>query len=124
MSILTFSSQHDHTIPGINLPAGFLLDYTDRGILWDPTLNACFYTYDLNTTRFEAINSRDPVAWLSFNGKWGDDQPAGEPEIFGEAKFVAGPNGPKFKGLDRKMVCPSKPCIVLPSRILTGNSTV
>ncbi|CAG8922230.1 unnamed protein product [Penicillium salamii] len=117
------SGQHDHAIPGINLPVGFVMDYTDRGRVWDPTLNAYFYTYDSNTTKFEAVNSKDPVAWLNFNGKWGDDQPPGEPEIFGEAKNVAGPNGPKFKGLGRKLVCPSKPCIVLPFRIWSGNST-
>ncbi|CAG7918247.1 unnamed protein product [Penicillium olsonii] len=115
--------QHDHAIPGINLPVGFVMDYTDRGRVWDPVVNAYFYTYDAKTATFEAFNSKDPVAWLNFNGKWGDDQPPGEPEIFGEAKNVAGPNGPKFKGLGRKLICPSKPCIVLPFRIWSGNST-
>ncbi|KAJ5334837.1 Vacuolar protein sorting-associated protein 62 [Penicillium brevicompactum] len=117
------SGQHDHAIPGINLPVGFVMDYTDRGSLWDPTLNAYFYTYDSKTAAFDAVNSRDPVAWLNFNGKWGDDQPPGEPKIFGQAKNVAGPNGPKFKGLGRKLICPSKPCMVLPFRIWSGNST-
>ncbi|CAG7926327.1 unnamed protein product [Penicillium olsonii] len=117
------SGQHDHAIPGINLPVGFVMDYTDRGRVWDPVVNAYFYTYDAKTATFEAFNSKDPVAWLNFNGKWGDDQPPGEPEIFGEAKNVAGPNGPKFKGLGRKLICPSKPCIVLPFRIWSGNST-
>ncbi|KAJ5210807.1 hypothetical protein N7491_010617 [Penicillium cf. griseofulvum] len=106
--------KHDHTIPGFNLPAGFLMDYTDRGVLWDPVLNAYLYTYD-QTAGFRAVNS-DPVAWLDFNGRWGDDQPRNEREIFGEAKNVAGPNGPKFKKLDRQQVCPSKPCVVLPFR--------
>lgn len=99
------------------------MDYTDRGSLWDPTLNAYFYAYDSKTAAFDAVNSRDPVAWLNFNGKWGDDQPPGEPKIFGQAKNVAGPNGPKFKGLGRKLICPSKPCMVLPFRIWSGNST-
>ncbi|KAJ5124179.1 uncharacterized protein N7515_008004 [Penicillium bovifimosum] len=107
---------HDHTIPGLNLPAGFLMDYTDRGVLWDPVLNAYIYTYNTTTGVFQAANSNDPVGWLNLNGKWGDDQPPNEPEIFGEAKNVAGPNGPKFKHLDRDTVCPSKPCIVLPVR--------
>ncbi|OQE90801.1 hypothetical protein PENNAL_c0011G02772 [Penicillium nalgiovense] len=105
--------QHDHTIPGFNLPTGFLLDYTDRGVLWDPVLNGYTYTYD-ETAAFQAVNSEDPVAWLDFNGRWGDDQPPNEPSVFGEAKNVGGPNGPKFKGLDRELVCPSKPCFVLP----------
>jgi hypothetical protein len=92
------------------------MDYTDRGVLWDPVLNAYIYTYD-KTAGFEAVNSEDPVAWLDFNGRWGDDQPRNEREIFGEAKNVAGPNGPKFKKLDRQQVCPSTPCFVLPFRI-------
>ncbi|OQE09263.1 hypothetical protein PENVUL_c007G02553 [Penicillium vulpinum] len=108
--------KHDHTIPGFNLPAGLLMDYTDRGELWDPVLNAYIYTYDKTTASFKAVNSEDPVAWLDFNGRWGDDKPPNEPEIFGEAKNVAGPNGPKFKGLDRSGVCPSKTCFVLPFR--------
>jgi hypothetical protein len=91
-------------------------------MLWDPTLNAYTYTYNPTTAIFTAT-AGDPVAWLDFNGKWGDDQPPNEPSIFGQAKYVAGPNGPKFKGLDRQMVCPSKPCIVLPFRIWSGNTT-
>lgn len=106
--------QHDHTIPGVNLPAGFLLDYTDRGVLWDPVLNAYSYSYDVATGSFASAS--DPVAWLNFNGKWGDDQPPNEPSIFGQARNVGGPNGPKFKALDRELVCPSKPCWVLPFR--------
>ncbi|KXG46120.1 Vacuolar protein sorting-associated protein 62 [Penicillium griseofulvum] len=113
---------HDHTIPGFNLPAGFLMDYTARGVLWDPVLNAYIYTYD-KTAGFAAVNSEDPVAWLDFNGKWGDDQPRNEREIFGEAKNVAGPNGPKFKKLDRQQVCPSTPCFVLPFRIWSAENS-
>lgn len=110
--------QHDHTIPGINLPAGFLLDYTDKGVLWDPTINAYAYTYDPTTETFASDTAAAyPVPWLNFNGLWGDAQPVGEPSIFGEAKYVAGPNGPKFKTLNRTYVCPSTPCIVLPFRI-------
>lgn len=114
------NSKHDHTISGINLPTGFLIDYTDRGVLWDPTLNAYAYTYDPSTAVFNPSGPDVPVAWLEFNGRWGDDQPPGEPEIFGEAKYVAGPDGPKFKVLNRKLVCPSSPCVVLPFRIFAG----
>lgn len=113
------NSKHDHTIPGLNLPTGFLLDYTDRGVLWDPILNAYAYTYNTETGAFTGSDPGVPVAWLEFNGRWGDDQPPGEPTIFGEAKYVAGPDGPKFKGLNREWVCPSKPCVVLPFRIFT-----
>ncbi|CAI7565933.1 unnamed protein product [Penicillium crustosum] len=117
------AGKHDHTIPGFNLPAGFLMDYTGRGVLWDPLLNVYTYNYDKATAAFKAVNSKDPVAWLDFNGRWGDDQPPNEPSIFGEAKNVAGPNGPKFKGLDRELVCPSKPCFVLPFRIFSEDAT-
>ncbi|KAJ6117423.1 Vacuolar protein sorting-associated protein 62 [Penicillium capsulatum] len=116
------AGSHDHTIPGFNLPAGPLVDYSDRGTLWDPTLNAYSYSYDPATATFEAGSDESPVAWLNFNGKWGDDQPPHEPSIFGQAKYVAGPNGPKFKKLDRGEVCPSSPCVVLPFRIW-DNST-
>ena len=114
------SRQHDHTLPGINLPTGFLLDYTDRGVLWDPTLNAYTYTYDPVTRTFSAASDGEPVAWLNFNGQWGDDQPPNEPSIFGEAKYVAGPNGPRFKALNRTHVCPSTPCVVLPFLIFAS----
>lgn len=115
--------KHDHTIPGFNLPDGPLVDYSDRGTLWDPTLNAYSYSYDPSTATFEAAGDDVPVAWLNFNGRWGDDQPPNEPSIFGQAKYVAGPNGPKFKKLDRTEVCPSSPCVVLPFRIWADNST-
>lgn len=113
-------SKHDHTIPGVNLPTGFLVDYTDRGHLWDPVLNAYSYIYKVADRTFEAASPGAPLGLVNFNGKWGDDQPPNEPSIFGEAKYVAGPNGPKFKSLDRKHVCPSTPCIVLPFRIWSG----
>lgn len=123
MYILTLACrQHDHTIPGVNLPTGFLLDYTDRGLLWDPTLNAYTYTYDPSTTTFSAASDGDPVPWLNFNGQWGDDKPPNEPSIFGEAEYVAGPNGPKFKTLNRTEVCPSTPCVVLPVLIFAGTN--
>ena len=37
------SGKHDHTLPGLDLPIGvFLVDYTDQGHLWDPTLSAYY----------------------------------------------------------------------------------
>ncbi|CAI7632661.1 hypothetical protein N7533_000857 [Penicillium manginii] len=114
------AGKHDHTIPGVNLPNGFLVDYADRGLEWDPVFNAYSYTYNTTTRIFEAASPGAPLGLVNFNGKWGDDQPPGEPSIFGEAKYMAGPNGPKFKGLDRKHVCPKTPCIVLPFKIWVG----
>lgn len=107
---------HDHTIPGVNFPTGLLVDTTDDGVLWDPTLNAYAYSYNTSTAAFEAYDPAFPVHWLSFNGHWGDDALPGGPELLGQAKYTAGPVGPQFKGLDREEVCPSKPCVVLPFR--------
>jgi len=90
------------------------VDHTDRGVLWDPTLSAYAYRYDAASQTFTAYDDSAPVNWLYFDGQWGDDALPGGPEILGEAKYTAGPNGPKFKHLVREEVCPSDPCIVLP----------
>lgn len=109
---------HDHTIPGLDLPTGLLVDVTNDGVLWDPTLNAYAYSYDAATATFDPYDASFPVSWLSFNGHWGDDALPGGPELFGLAKYTAGPVGPQFKGLVREEVCPSKPCVVWPFRTL------
>jgi hypothetical protein len=82
---------HDHTIPGVNLPAGPLEDHTDAGVLWDPIATTPYeYSYDNSTGTFTAYNGADPTAWLGFNGQWGNNQlpdgTAGQIDIFGEAK--------------------------------------
>jgi Vacuolar protein sorting-associated protein 62 len=109
---------HDHTIPDLNLPAGFLLDYTSQGLLWDPTLSAYFYNYDPEFASFESIND-SPVAAMTFKGRWGDEQypdedPRQPPPFFGFRKFVGGPTGPWDKQLNRTKVCPETgiPCII------------
>jgi hypothetical protein len=107
---------HDHTIPHLNLPAGFVVDHTDKGVLWDPTLSAYSYSYDAATQSFTPYNTDTPVKWLEFNGQWGDAQLPGGPGIFGQYKYTDGPNGPKFKDLVRTKVCPSDPCVILPVR--------
>lgn len=48
---------HDHTIPDLNLPDGLILDYTDEGPLWDPTLSAYYYSYDAATQEFTAYDN-------------------------------------------------------------------
>ncbi|KAL4800525.1 hypothetical protein BDV19DRAFT_384337 [Aspergillus venezuelensis] len=126
-AVYSIAGPHDHTIPGLNLPFGPLVDETDQGILWDPTLGAYAYSYAADTQTFEAYDSSFAVDWLNFNGRWGDDALQGGPELFGQATYTAGPNGPKFKNLQREQVCPSSPCTVLPfttySVESTGNST-
>lgn len=85
--------------------------------MWDPVSSAYAYSYDDTGRTFKAYDASYPVNWLYFNGRWGDNALPGGPEIFGEKKYTAGPNGPKFKKLEREAVCPTRPCIVLPFRI-------
>lgn len=134
--MLTTSRTHDHTIPDVPLPTGPLIDYTDKGALWDPTLSAFFYTvtYPNNTNgddsspTFAALpnpsdaSAATPVNWLYFLGQWGDNQlPKDDPRqsgLFDVAyKYTGGPNGPRFKQLNRVKVCAvsgDDPCPVLP----------
>jgi hypothetical protein len=102
---------HDHTIPDLNLPAGLLLDYTSQGMLWDPTLNTYFYTFDATTSSFASAGSGDnPLGAMNYRGKWGDEQYRNsdprQSEFFGFYKFVGGPTGPYDKQLNRTLVCP------------------
>ncbi|RVD90437.1 uncharacterized protein DFL_001402 [Arthrobotrys flagrans] len=113
--------RHDHTIPNFNLPgAFFLVDDTNKGVLWDPTLSAYYYKFDAGTNSFTSYNPASPVNWLYFKGKWGDQQYPKEHEgqyiLFGQARYSSGPTGPLGKELQRKDVCPSnvKPCWVRP----------
>ncbi|KAL2831160.1 hypothetical protein BDW59DRAFT_7586 [Aspergillus cavernicola] len=121
-AVYSIASGHDHTIPGLNLPGGILVDQTDRGTLWDPALGAYTYSYARATQTFEPYDPSYPVNWLNFNGRWGDDALQGGPELFGQAKYVGGPNGPKFKNIERSRVCPSNPCVVLLFRVWTVES--
>ena len=101
---------HDHTIPDLNLPGGFLLDYTSKGMLWDPTLNSYYYNYHAETASFQPIKG-SPVGAMTFRGRWGDEQypdedPRQPPPFFGFRKYVGGPTGPWDKQLNRTKVCP------------------
>ncbi|EME38920.1 hypothetical protein DOTSEDRAFT_75581 [Dothistroma septosporum NZE10] len=117
------TGNHDHTIPGVNVPAGPVEDHTDSGALWDPIANAYFYSYDMTSKNFSAYGDA-PVNWLYFLGQYGDDMiPKADKRqecLFGIdalCKYVAGPTGPIDKGLDRKDVCPDGVeggCHVLP----------
>ena len=109
---------HDHTIPDLNLPAGFLLDYTSKGRLWDPTLSTYYYNYHASNSSFEGINNA-PVGAMTYKGRWGDEQYSDDDTrqpapFFGFRKFVSGPTGPWDKQLNRTKVCPENgiPCIV------------
>lgn len=108
---------HSHVIPRWNLPLGLLEDVTDKGTLWDPTLNAYFYKFtpkypgrDVRDGTFEAYNGTDPTGWLRYKGHWGDDAfPLSDPRQHGKnidkhMKFEGGPTGPLDKMLERKNV--------------------
>lgn len=116
------SGTHDHTIPGINLPAGPIEDHTDAGFLWDPTLSAYFYSFDLSTSTFTPHGDAPAPGWLKFNGRWGDDKIPEDDKrqdctlgIDALCQYTAGPTGPQDKDLDRTNVCPDgKNCPVYP----------
>lgn len=129
------SGTHDHTIPGLDLPLGIaLVDYTDDGYLWDPTLSAYYASVSFasgsTTPVFAAYDSTTPVNWLNFVGKWGDQQYnssyPGQYDVFGQYRYSGGPTGPEAKDLNRgEGTCPSgdpAPCIVLPA--VTPGETV
>lgn len=104
---------HDHSIPGFNLPFGPVEDQCDKGPFWDPTLSAYVYRFDANANTYTAYDGVSPTNWLSFTGKWGDqqypDSDRRQKKIFSisaTAKFVGGPTGPFDKQLNRPDVCP------------------
>lgn len=110
-------------LPGTNLPFSLLLtDYTSNGTLWDPTLNAFWYTYDVDSEEFrgaENMGIENPVGAMAFRGRWGDKQYADGDERqswwWGWRRFVDGPTGPWDKGLVRDDVCPDggfRGCVV------------
>jgi hypothetical protein len=111
---------HDHVIPNFNLPGGVLEDYTDKGALWDPLLGAYFYRFEKGDAgeRFVPVSGGEPVGWTEFAGAWGDQEyPAGDKrqfKLFGQARFVGGPTGPRNKQIQREKVCPDNGilCIV------------
>lgn len=92
--------------------------------MWDPTLNAYFYTFtplrDKEGVRglggngtFSPANPSTPVGFLYFFGRWGDkrysDDDPRQRNLAGlniTYKFESGPEGPAAKGLDRDDVCP------------------
>ncbi|EEP75583.1 conserved hypothetical protein [Uncinocarpus reesii 1704] len=117
-ALYTTEGTHDHTIPGVSLPIGLLTDKCNEGFLWDPTLSTYSFRYDRASQEFSAYDADTPVNWLNFDGQWGDEQLPDDAEgqviLFGQRKYASGPNGPKFKELDRKNVCPSKigPCFI------------
>ncbi|KAF2667757.1 hypothetical protein BT63DRAFT_375539 [Microthyrium microscopicum] len=115
--LLTYSAYGTHAMyrtagnqPYV-LPFGLLQDITDKGRLWDPTLNMFSYTYDPREDTLRASNFTPdvPEAWFHFNGRWGDKAyPTDDPrqyEFLGALHYESGPTGPKFKNLGRSAIC-------------------
>ena len=95
-------------------------NHCDQGTLWDPVLNAYFYSYKDGTKSFEAYDKSYPIGWLNFEGRWGDEQypdsDKRQHKLLGQKAsltFTTGPTGPKDKQLTRVEVCPTgKRCVV------------
>lgn len=110
------------------LPFNLLKDETDKGPLWDPSLNNYAYHYDYTREYGEdtddllqpqsllpaASNPYAPTSWFHFRGRWGDEvYSLADPRqwrFFGQYHYVTGPDGPKFKTLDREKMCQRRDC--------------
>ncbi|OAA64797.1 Vacuolar protein sorting-associated protein 62 [Cordyceps fumosorosea ARSEF 2679] len=132
------------------LPFKMLKDVTDKGPLWDPSLNhyAYFYDYESDDDFYPdnaaahtgagaapgssegssltpaASNPDAPTSWFHFRGRWGDGvYPLADVRqwrLFGQYHYVSGPQGPKFKNLGRKKMCLAKKCRIRHERDGSG----
>lgn len=100
--------QHAHDVPFFFMP---LSDFTDRGPMWDPSLN--FYGYTFDGDAFTPAGPKEQeygASWIQFHGRWGDKKlPARDPRQKWcpvQWKYIDGPTGPYFKHLDRLSLCP------------------
>ncbi len=107
--------------PGLHpyiLPYGILHDQTDRGPLWDPTLNLHSYTWNMEDKKVRASTRNPKLAtnWFDFAGHWGDKYyPLSDPRQYrfaGQYHYVNGPTGPRWKNLARSGVCLNQKCRV------------
>lgn len=99
--------QHAHDVPFF---FSALSDFTDRGPLWDPSLNFLGYTYDgtivTPSSQREAELGTD---WLYFKGHWGDKQLPRDDKRQKwcpvQWRYIDGPSGPLTKHLERTGIC-------------------
>ncbi|KGU29526.1 hypothetical protein MGS_03793 [Candida albicans P78042] len=106
--------QHPH-----DLPYTILSDFTDRGPLWNPSLNYLCYSFDgkhvypgNNSNPKHVGREWDYGNWLSFSGHWGDDTLSRKDSrqvysFIGGYKYIEGPTGPLSKNLMRLEPCES-----------------
>lgn len=105
--------QHPH-----DLPYNILLDFTDRGDLWNPLRNYLGYTLIGNEIFYGKSNANKVHLgreekygnWLAFAGHWGDAQiPMSDPRqkynFIGGHRYIDGPTGPLLKNLARVVPC-------------------
>ncbi|CUS24160.1 LAQU0S14e01486g1_1 [Lachancea quebecensis] len=99
--------QHAHDVPFF---FSALSDFTDRGPLWDPSLNYLAYTY--NGTVATPVSEREKelgTKWLHYMGHWGDKQlPWSDPRQRWcpvQWRYIDGPRGPLAKNLGRTSLC-------------------
>lgn len=104
----------NYPTPGLHpyvLPWGLLHDQTDRGPLWDPSLNVRSFTWDYKQkiVRASTQNPKAPTEWFHYGGHWGDKYYSlSDPRQYrfaGQYHYENGPTGPRFKNLGRKKVC-------------------
>ncbi|KAK6520560.1 Vacuolar protein sorting-associated protein 62 [Arthrobotrys conoides] len=103
------------------VPFGLLADNTDTGPLWDLSLNSRMYNYNLSNHLLlpSANNPEAPISWFYFDGHWGDKfYPFNDTRqygLLGEAHYVSGPLGPRWKNLGRTGVCQrdDEECIIM-----------
>lgn len=119
----TTPGSRSHSIPHLNLPFGLILDHCDRGRLWDPILSAYMYSYNPSDKTFTPAPGYNPVGFLKFRGRWGDQRYPNSDRrqrrilgISATAKYGDGPTGPEDKQLNRTNVCPDngQACIIRP----------
>lgn len=61
-----------------------------------------------------AENPSAPTSWFHFSGRWGDEvyslADIRQWRLFGQYHYVTGPDGPKFKSLNRSTLCQAEKC--------------
>lgn len=103
--------QHAHDVPFFFMP---LSDFTDRGPMWDPSIN--YYAYEFDGEKVIPSSDREKSigdSWLYFQGHWGDKQlPWGDSRQRWcpvQWRYIDGPRGPLNKNLPRMSLCPHFP---------------
>lgn len=64
-----------------------------------------------------ASNPDAPTSWFHYDGTWGDEvyelADKRQWRLFGQYHYLTGPQGPKFKNLERQKVCQTQRCRLL-----------